>query len=138
VLELRDQDEVNAGIVLDLGHYLGPEKLHSKDFSGYWEEVLGTIQGLAYCQDKKGNTIPLGLHIPIGEFAGDSIPIHNITPDMWKRFVKLLNNIPNLKRVAIENLIGKPIDYIMPQERNLNEARNRATIVFDRIQENIA
>jgi hypothetical protein len=127
---------VPAGVMFDMAHYQIYES-HIRRNSTYqeiWSGMMAALTQLLTEKDFSGHTVPVGLHVPIGTFTGDSIPTDEITGQMWKDFVARIEGRGDVF-IVIENPV-KGRDQIRTTVKTRREQRERNIKIVDLLTDN--
>jgi hypothetical protein len=112
---------VNAGVMFDLFHYF-------RRFNGHlsleerWQKTVQRLQWHFRQLDENAQSIPIGIHIPVGNNRFDSLPVEAITLSMWRGLGTIINRY-SPAQIIIENqqagFAGAvPIKLLEQYERN--------------------
>lgn len=124
---------VNAGVIFDPCHLIGGEDLKEGNIEVHWPIVLNMINNLTSQQDQDGSQIPFGLHLAVGTLKIDSLPVDEISDDMWREMAGLIRDT-HINRIVFEYQREGLTNYLWPAKNDLGIARRRVEVIFNRLQ----
>lgn len=102
-VQVLREENVPAGLVFDLCHFIGATELTSTDFFQRWEEAMELIANrISLLTDHHKKAIPLGIHFPIGTYKSDSLPIDKMSDDMLRDFAAVIDSKEIITRLVLE------------------------------------
>lgn len=133
VSDLREQG-VNAGMMLDMCHYIGTENLGDEQrFYREWDDALELIsRELASTLENKVELMPVGIHFPIGTDRGDSLPIKIISDEMLRDFAAVISSA-RVASLTLESQPGELWDMICLRAGTIEKQRRRNDLIYNRL-----
>ncbi len=121
--KLRTQN-INSGLVLDLFHFIGPVDRETK-YEDKWYKMLEYIKGLKIS--------PISIHLPVGTYLHDSLPLDIITDKMLSDLSEVINNL-KVVRMVLENQQSELINQLGINPGMVARIRQRNEYVLERLK----
>ena len=129
---------INTGLMFDLYHYLAGisdlKEIYSSNFPELWDLLMQKLQNTFTEIDQQDTETPIGIHIPVGTRREDSLPVDQITEDMWKQLGGAIHQRP-YTLVVIENQQAG-IGTVMLTPFRIESQRSRNMEIFKKLLEN--
>jgi hypothetical protein len=112
-----------VGIMFDLAHYIEPDRLEG--FGQRWQRMLKTLTRLT-------RQWPVGVHLPVGDVADDSLPVLNRNLVSEAQLAEL--------RAGLQAVLTVVLEYQSPLKEYLTrpgERKKRVQARLDRIMERL-
>lgn len=127
-INIYRENKIDAKGMLDIFHYVAD---YAGNLQTSWTNLVSELKSYILLESKNGQQLFTGIHFPIGNRLGDSLPIDTMTDQMLEFFAKEI--IPNVKRVVFENqqnLLG----LIFSTDEMLYEQKERNERIIERLK----
>ncbi|MBI4157537.1 hypothetical protein HY502_01685 [Candidatus Woesebacteria bacterium] len=100
-VSLREKG-VNAGLMIDIVHYFYENKVDPTRISAEWGEMLFWVNRIIASAKAADTAMPIGIHLPVGTNANDSLLMDHLTNAQWKKLADVIHNEANIP-IVLEN-----------------------------------
>jgi len=96
-----------------------------------WSNWVDELKSYILLKDKNGQQFFYGIHFPIGNRLGDSLPIDSMSDEMLELFAQKI--IPHVERVVFENQQTLP-GLFFSTDKMLQEQKARNKRIIERLK----
>lgn len=119
-------ENIRAGFMFDICHYIGAENLNNDHFLNRWQKALTFLE----------TTMPLSIHLPMGQEKGDSLPFddpHLLSDDMLKDLAAILNS-GRIVSLVLEGKQPWGLRTVTMTAGEIEKQKARNLAIYDRLQ----